>query len=616
MDYQAERLGLIVELAEQSMDIVQRFSNDPIGAGNIQTASGPIKNLKQVSADIKSDGQSSIDEAVTELMDVLKADTSVSALIDGLTDTAALAELSATRAVIAADYANATGNIYASTAIGLLPANTAPGQYFSVPSASSKEFIILYQNVAGAAVEIGRYPSATALEGIQQRDVLPQRVPLAFDEAGNVPLWLTDGALDVAAIAPGMAAQIEVVAGTRLVDCSNRFVPVLFDEAGNVALWLEDGYLSAIGLSASLVASLGLGRIYAPVNMPASSVLPAATDGRTLHAWRSRLAKLKRAGQGQAKLLITGDSWTEYVSIPQQLSNLLHAQFGKAGEGWISVNGTYMLNGVTLVKSGWSLFDASTGAVPTYGTGVDGMYVTTAGVAATLAVGNLICANFDIYYRQHGGTFRWRVDGGAWTSVVADNTGALGKVSIAGLSNAAHAIEIDAAANAGTVVLCGFRASTPAAVGVEVLKAGNAGLDGEQLARFTSFIGPIAQDFAPDVVVVALSTNDYRRASSTVEKYIAALDLLVSQYRGVAPDCAFIFIAPADSNGVAVRPLTNYRDALYDFCISRGHEFYNMHDEWGSFSRMNALGMWVDDLHLNDNGAYALASRLSSKFLI
>ena len=46
MDYQAERLGLIVGLAEQSMDIVQRFSNDPIGAGNIQTGSGPIKNLR------------------------------------------------------------------------------------------------------------------------------------------------------------------------------------------------------------------------------------------------------------------------------------------------------------------------------------------------------------------------------------------------------------------------------------------------------------------------------------------------------------------------------------------------------------------------------------------
>ena len=165
MDYQAERLGLIVELAEQSMDIVQRFANDPMGAGNIQTGSGPIKNLKQVSADIKSDGEAAVEAAVTELIDTLKTETSVNALIDGLTDAAALAEANADRAVVAADSANALGKIYDSTAIGLLPANTAPGQYFSVPAGPASETLILYQNVAGAAIEKKRYPSVEAVRG-------------------------------------------------------------------------------------------------------------------------------------------------------------------------------------------------------------------------------------------------------------------------------------------------------------------------------------------------------------------------------------------------------------------------------------------------------------------
>lgn len=159
MDYQAERLGLIVDLAEQSMDIVQRFSNDPIDADSIQTASGPIKNLNQVSADIKLAGQLAIGVAVTELIETLKTVTSVSALISGLTNTAALAEASADRAEVAADHANATGKIYDSIAIGLLPGNTVPGQYFSVPSSKSSEFLILYKNESGAAVEVKRYPS-------------------------------------------------------------------------------------------------------------------------------------------------------------------------------------------------------------------------------------------------------------------------------------------------------------------------------------------------------------------------------------------------------------------------------------------------------------------------
>lgn len=162
MDYQAERLGLIVDLAEQSMDIVQRFSNDPVDAGNIQTASGPIKNLKQVSADIKSDGQASIDVAVTDLMDTLKAETSVSALIDGLTNTAVLAEESANRARLAADAANATGKVYATPAAGL--AATTNGLYFSVPSADSNEYLILYKNNVGAALKVSTYPSAAIVQ--------------------------------------------------------------------------------------------------------------------------------------------------------------------------------------------------------------------------------------------------------------------------------------------------------------------------------------------------------------------------------------------------------------------------------------------------------------------
>jgi hypothetical protein len=169
MDYQAERLGLIVDAAEQSMDIVQRFSNDPIDAGNIQTASGPIKNLKQVSADIKSDGQSVIDVAVTELIAELKTETSVSALIDGLTDSAAVAANNAAIAVVAAEHANATGRIYDTTAIGLRPENTVHGQYFSVPSPDNLENLILYKNNFGVALDTGKRSPSGAVTAIARR---------------------------------------------------------------------------------------------------------------------------------------------------------------------------------------------------------------------------------------------------------------------------------------------------------------------------------------------------------------------------------------------------------------------------------------------------------------
>lgn len=165
MDYQAERLGLIVDLAEQSMDIVQRFSNDPIGAASIQTASGPIKNLKQVSADIKSDGEAAIDVAVTELIDDLKTETSVSALIDGLTDTAALAEASAARSESSASLAAAFSNPFPSVAEGITKTSGsgATDRFFSVPGAGSA-LAMAYRNDAGVATAIGSAPSVVAID--------------------------------------------------------------------------------------------------------------------------------------------------------------------------------------------------------------------------------------------------------------------------------------------------------------------------------------------------------------------------------------------------------------------------------------------------------------------
>ena len=256
MDYQAERLGLIVDLAEQSMDIVQRFSNDPIDAGNIQTASGPIKNLKQVSADIKVDGQSAIDVAVTELMDTLKAETSVSALIDGLTDSAALAEESAARAVVAADSATAAGKIYDSTALGL--AATVSGGYFSVPSTESSEYLILYKNSAGVASKIKSYPSAAAIEAkVQEVVVANKSVPIVADAAGNVAIWLADGKLEAKGVGPTILEDMGLIDFNPF---ETPLIPVLMDDEEKVAIWLDEGRLDAFGLGPNLQSEIGLAK--------------------------------------------------------------------------------------------------------------------------------------------------------------------------------------------------------------------------------------------------------------------------------------------------------------------------------------------------------------------
>ncbi|WP_350575296.1 hypothetical protein [Pseudomonas sp. HY2-MNA-CIBAN-0224] len=72
-----------------------------------------------------------------------------------------------TNAKVLADLATQMNGaqIYTSVALGL--ASTAQGSYFSVPSLESTEYLILYQNNAGAAKEIDRYPNARAVDALE-----------------------------------------------------------------------------------------------------------------------------------------------------------------------------------------------------------------------------------------------------------------------------------------------------------------------------------------------------------------------------------------------------------------------------------------------------------------
>lgn len=76
----------------------------------------------------------------------------------------AAANVAAERAEMARDAAQLSAGIFSTTAEGL--SSTTNGKYFSVVSATSTEYLILYRNTGGVAIEIDRYPNATAVSGI------------------------------------------------------------------------------------------------------------------------------------------------------------------------------------------------------------------------------------------------------------------------------------------------------------------------------------------------------------------------------------------------------------------------------------------------------------------
>jgi lysophospholipase L1-like esterase len=342
--------------------------------------------------------------------------------------------------------------------------------------------------------------------------------------------------------------------------------------------------------------------------------LPIATDSSTLHRLRAKLGVKLNSSTGIIRVGIIGDSWTDRVAIPQNLKDMLTAAYGTSGYGWISVDSddsAVRLTGLTHTNANWTEYDASEDGAPdpTIGCAVDGKAIYTSGTTATVSI-SVVCESFKIAYRDGDGTFRYRVDGGSYTSVAGAESGNVEWVDITGLSDASHTIEIDTTVNTGEAVIYGYvaRHTDP---GIEFHKLGNGSIDGDQIETYLDQMQPFFEELELDAIIVALGTNDYRRAKP-FESYAGAITGIADAVRAEVSDCGVILWAPADSDGTAVLPLTDYVAEMYRLSGSGeiGCEFFNHHKMFGTFEEADALGMWSDSLHLNDDGAYVAVKEL------
>ena len=103
---------------------------------------------------------------------------------------ASAADASRVAAEAARDAAQLSAGVYATTAAGL--AATTNGQYFSVPSSSSSEYLILYLNSSGTAVEQKRYPSIAGVGALSVSEI--NKALVANRNLFN-PSAITDGNL-------------------------------------------------------------------------------------------------------------------------------------------------------------------------------------------------------------------------------------------------------------------------------------------------------------------------------------------------------------------------------------------------------------------------------------
>jgi hypothetical protein len=445
-------------------------------------------------------------------------------------------------------------------------------------------------------------------------------IPLARTESAQVAIWLEDGDFGARDLTAKLRAKVVRDVITAHNSTPNYF-PLMRTGQGQVPLWWQYDGFNVASVSQSFVKKILAKdtRLIPPAESGPLATAPVYTDGRNNHNWRAAAARVRMAVSGaKAKIGVVGDSWAQNPAIPRAIRTWLsQSPLGVMSneETWRPAITTETYFASSVAHTGWTLLDGSVTTVFPYGAGVDGHNIYTTGTTATLAMANATGTRIRIYHSKVPGAWRYRIDGGAWVPVVTNGAAQeLGVIDLTGLSNTAHTLDIDTTNNTGVAAIHGF-SITNTLPGYEVVKMGNGGLTGKMMKGFIPYMQPVASDFPINLLLVILGTNDYRTVDATPMEYTEALTQLTAAWRAINPDIGIVFIAPPQSNGVAVVPLATYRDAMYKFALANGCDFLNMLDVFGTYAQTSSAGQWNDALHLSDAGATNLAYQFAKAFL-
>lgn len=440
-------------------------------------------------------------------------------------------------------------------------------------------------------------------------------IPIAVGPSGKIPLWLNGGRLGFTEFEAKTRDRVKAQLGLGGL-ASQKVIPIAIDKNGKIPIWLQNGMLNFAGIHIDAVERIKdkLGPSGGASNNVTDAAYPIVSDSASLRQWKAKAAKLKSGLQQQLRIVMTGDSWTEHKTITNEVLTFVRAAFGEAGSGWINLGvENNQLDNISVTKNGtWSYADLNLVSSFANGSGPDGFTLTSTASGNTFTVSNLAKGDqLTVFFGKTDGSFKYSLNGGAETTITATSTGSAvqsAMIPVAGVS------EIVFTTVSGTIALFGMHLRKTTGSGVEITKLGNGGSTGQDFLKISPTVqSNFANYLKPDVVVIILGTNDYRYGHS-VENFKAGISAIIDGYRTNNANCGVILIAPAQSNAPAVIPLSKYRDAIYELAQTKKAEFYNMYDDWDSYSAENANGQWADAYHVSQAGAYRIASKLFKSF--
>lgn len=250
--------------------------------------------------------------------------------------------------------------------------------------------------------------------------------------------------------------------------------------------------------------------------------------------------------EGDAEVVLVGDSITHGQAVTDygsrsyaQLLRSLVRSYGDGGDGF-TPHFTGSDGGGTAAGTGTNA-DAFVAEVP------NGQVRTISGTVRWTWP-KVTGTEVAVYFRRltTDGTARWRVDGGAWQTVVC--TGTAGYIRAEGepLSDGPHTVDVEAVS--GTVGVAGTEGWRAGGCRLHLMGLGGRSSGGNafwtaQGEAVASFRAATVGRWAPHLLIVNLGVNDSNSANTTAAQYELNIAGLITTALAARADCDVVLVA-------------------------------------------------------------------------
>lgn len=385
----------------------------------------------------------------------------------------------------------------------------------------------------------------------------------------------------------------------------------------NIALagTVSSGGLLYLGTATNGHFWVGDGTSGKPRPLRASDIVSAQTtsppDNYLLRDWTAKLSSIQLSNTTTAVIAAIGDSWMAQDKITGPLRLYLNNRFGDGGVGFVGACTNQNLNsplppGVTRTVLGtWA---ATNNSLLTFGVGLGDMTSSDIATPGTISfVGT--CSSYVIHYikQSGGGSFTYKTDGGAGTTVITTNASSiLGTVTVSGLSDASHTVllTVTVAGTTGVKIIgIDFHRPGPG------VRMNNIGVEGTTTANW---LYPNATQWeagltalAPNLVTIMLGVNDANSAVTQAD-YFTNLTNLITRVQTAMPLADVVLLTPCDIGGVST--MSNYVAMLQSVATTMGVGFVDFFSVMGPYTAANTRGNYANVSHLNAQGGAIVGS--------